>query len=238
MSGFDLKGTHKSVLRKASRRKIEEYFINLPASVRSVDWLRESNRYRYRCISRYSVDLQATPSRVNHRQLMHYVGASAPTHVIDGWSCLGRAVDATLRGDPYSATHFGYYAELRAAMSLLSSEGIGVFLNRHPIIDDAGATQPFPKAVPTHKVIWPILKYWATLKRAADLLDDLVSPRSIRLSNWLTGTAAKIPVRAVAQHWLASWGLDLAVADDDHSSRNLASYRPSEFRRPPPPRCS
>jgi len=172
------------------------------------------------------------PPTVNHRQLARYIGASAPVHAIDGWSCLGRAVDAALRGDAYSATHLGYYAELRAAMSLLGSEGVGIFQARHPILDGQGTTHPL-SGIRTHSVIWPALSYWATRPQAATLLDDLVSPNAVRLSRWLTETGATIPLRAVAQHWLASWGLDLAVFDDDHDCRNLASYRPSEFRRPP-----
>lgn len=231
MSGFKLKKPHKLLLRKASRSKVEDHFVSLPIATRSTKWLPEWNRYRYRCTSRYEKDAKATPPVVNHHDLIGYIGASAPTHVIDGWSYLGRAVDATLRGDAYAATHFGYYAELRAAMSLLASEGIGVFRNRHPIIDDHSTTHPFGGRG-THSDIWPILRYWATLRRAADLLDELVRPKSIRLSAWLTTTRATIPVRAVAQHWLASWGLDLASVDDDHDCRNLASYRPSEFRRP------
>lgn len=229
MSRFEISNPRKSILRKASRSRVEDYFVSLPPDLRSKKWLHQTNRYRYNCTARYQKDIPA--NAVNERDLIAYISASAPTHVIDGWSYLGRAVDATLRGDSYAATHLGYYAELRAAMGLLASEGIGIFDNRHPVVDDHGKTHIFSGAG-THKAIWPILKYWATLQRAADLLNDLVQPKLIPLSTWLTGTGAIIPVRAMAQHWLGSWGLDLAVVDDDHDNRNLASYRPSEFRRP------
>jgi hypothetical protein len=116
-------------------------------------------------------------------------------------------------------------------MGLLASEGIGIFKQSHPVVDNHSATHPF-RGGGTHVVIWPILRYWATLRRAEALLDDLVRPNSIRLSDWLSTTKAALPVQAVAQRWLRSWGLDLAVVDDDHDCRNLASYRPSEFRRP------
>ncbi len=228
---FKLKLQHKRLLLKASRVKVEEYFVSFPRRYRSKKWLHKSNDYRHLCTYRYEGDVQATPSVVNHGDLIAYISASAPTHIIDGWSYLGRAVDATLRGDAYSAIHLGYYAELRAAMGLLASEGIGIFQSAHPIVDNHNTTHPF-RGGGTHKVIWPILKYWATLRRASDLLDDLVMPSSIPLSKWLTITKSRIPVRAIAQSWLASWGVDLAVVDDDHDCRNLASYRPSEFRRP------
>jgi hypothetical protein len=64
-------------------------------------------------------------------------------------------------------------------------------------------------------------------------LDEIISPLSVRLSQWLSGTGAHVPVQAVARHWLHTWGIDLAAVDDDHDNRNLSSYRPSEFRKPP-----
>jgi hypothetical protein len=221
----------KRLLQQASRSKIEDYYVSFQKAFRSNKWLHKTNRYRQNCISLYKKDISPRATTLNHHDLIAYISASAPTHVIDGWSYLGRAVDATLRGDNYSAIHFGYYAELRAAMSLLSSEGIGIFGKTHPIVKNNSKTDPF-KGQGTHSDIWPILKYWATLRRATDLLDDVVRPNSIKLSAWLNGTRVKIPVQSVAQHWLKSWGLDLAVVDDDHDCRNLASYRPSEFRRP------
>jgi len=235
MSNFKIEARHKQLLRRASRRKVEDYFDELSSGFRATNWLRDSNRYRRFCITRYERDVKPVQPLVKDRQLTGYISASSPAHVIDGWSFLGRAVDAALRGDAYSAIHFGYYAELRAAMSLLASEGVGIFSSRHSVIDDTGCTHLFPpgkQKAPTHSVVWPVLRYWATLSRAEELLDELVIPNAIRLSAWLNALGASIPVRAVAQQWLSSWGLDLAVIDDDHDSRNLASYRPSEFRRP------
>ena len=55
--------------------------------------------------------------------LTEYIGASTLGHCFDGWSYLGRATEAELAGDPGSARHLGYYAELRAAMSLLGRRG-------------------------------------------------------------------------------------------------------------------
>ncbi|MBN2351773.1 MAG: hypothetical protein JXD23_04315 [Spirochaetales bacterium] len=228
---FKLKTIHKSFLQRASHTTIEDYFVSLPTRLRGKGWVFNTNRYKEKCTSRYENDLVSTPSGVKHRDLISYISASAPTHIIDGWSYLGRAIDATLRGDTYSAIHFGYYSELRAAMGLLASEGIGIFNTKHAIADYHYTTH---KAIngPTHRVIWPILRHWSTLRRAADLLDKLVMPNSIKLSVWLTGTRARIPIRAVARHWLCSWGLDLKDVSDDHDWRNLASYRPSEFRKP------
>lgn len=230
MSALELRRAQKEILHKASRRSAEAYFQRASQQRR---WLPVSNRYRRTCVERYAADTRA--AAVNDSQLAQYVGASAPAHAIDGWSCLGRAMDSALRRDTYSAVHFGYYAELRATMSLLAGEGIGIFNLCHPVIDAAGATHRFPRTggLGTHKVVWPIFRYWSTLKRASDLIDEIVSPALIPLSEWLSASGAAVPMRAVAQRWLSSWGVDLAAFDDDHDNRNLASYRPSEFRSPP-----
>lgn len=233
MKPYEIKAQHKQLLKSASREAVADYFNRVPPTRRSTRWIRVTNRYRLNATSRYDDDVDASPSTVDHKQLTEYICESAPTHVIDGWSCLGRAIEATLRGDTYSAVHFGYYAELRATMGLLAGEGIGIFNQRHPIVNNKGTTIRFPKTgrVGTHKVIWPLLNYWSSLQRAGDLLDDIVSPQDIRLSQWLTATKASIPVRAIAQRWLRTWGVDLAAVDEDHDNRNLSSYRPSQFRQ-------
>lgn len=232
MSPLTLTTTQQTLLQQASRSVVEDYFVSLPQAFRSQKWLLKKNRYRKNCALSYTDEIK-TGSSHDHTYLTAYVSASALTQVIDGWSYLGRAVDATLRGDSYAAIHLGYYAELRAAMGLLASEGIGILGRHHLIVKGLGSTDVFSTGKGTHVDIWPMLNYWSTLPRAANLIDDLVRPSSIGLSNWLSiGPTPTIPVGAVAQDWLKSWGLDLANVDDDHDCRNIVSYRPSEFRRP------
>jgi hypothetical protein len=241
MSGFAIKGPAKKVLRSASRKPVEDFFVKKPEKDRSSRWLSKNNRYIRRCIGRFEEDVGKRPATLNHRNMADYVSASAPAHVIDGWSFLGRAVESALRGDTYSTIQFGYYAELRAAMGLLAAEGIGILARWHAVLDKGGMCEVFPpnpKANPkkrpnanTHWIVWPILQYWSTLQRAADSIDDIIAPSSICLSEWLSATGAAGKARAVAQRWLSTWGIDLAVLTDDHDKRNLASYRPSEFRR-------
>src|SRR5262245_50036590 len=115
--------TGKQHLRKASRAPVGTYFQTLSPPDRRARWLQTNNKYRVRCTHRYECDLKASPPTVDHAGLTSYIAASGPCHVVDGWSFLGRAVDAALHGDPYTAIHLGYYAELRAAMSLLACEG-------------------------------------------------------------------------------------------------------------------
>jgi len=240
--------TDKAKLRKASRQAVEDYFISLLPTIDNTGWLHTKNRYKKECINRYREDFKN--NTVKNIHLINYISASAPTHAIDGWSLLARATESLLRNDPYSALHLGYYAELRAAMSLLASEGIAVFSTRHPVIlPTKTSTASIEKArrwdattrkyrtkgerVNTHAVIWPMIQHWTQQKRAAELIDQLVRPQEHRLSSWLDRLGATQPVRAIAENWLKTWGMDLPLLDDDHHNRNLASYRPSEFRLPP-----
>lgn len=246
MSNVRLCTSGRDAIRHASRKEIEAYFITLAYGQRRKKWLLVSNRYWKDVIRQYENDLSTGNVEASH--LIGYIAASGPVHTIDGWSYLSRAVEAALRGDQSACIHFAYYAELRAAISLLACEGIGVFHNRHPIVlnksdiyHDLKGEKWDPKnkryerlqKFGTHYIVWPILKYWSSLKRAPDLLEDVVLPGGHTLSDWLLACNCSSPQRAIAQHWLRTWGMDLSTADDDHDLRNIASYRPSEFHRGP-----
>src|SRR5438105_15609923 len=89
----------KQRLRKASREPVGSYYRGLSARDRQRKWLHANNRYRLSCTNRYEADARAVPPTVDHAALRAYIAASGPCHVIDGWSFIGRAIDATLRGD-------------------------------------------------------------------------------------------------------------------------------------------
>ena len=248
-SSFEIKPELKRNLQNASHSRIQSYFIELPEHEKSIKWLDKDNRYRVNCTSNFEKDVKfirtngRSFSSNKHKHLYSYIAASSPTHAIDGWSFLGRAIESTLRGDIYSAIHFAYYAELRAAMSILASEGIGIFNKKHAITAEINSNY-FPQSnahAPTHSVIWPVFRYWSSLSRAAKLLDDIIKPEGINLSRWFISpiltSGPKMPrtilsISAIAQRWLSLWGIDLTTVSEDHENRNLVSYRPSQFRKP------
>lgn len=244
MSNVRLSTAAKQLLRNASSVPIRDYFISFPAHEKRTKWIRQNNRYRRRCTEQYFEDLDL--NTVSDDDLIAYVAASAPTHAIDGWSFLGRAVAGALRGDAYSAVHFAYYAELRAAMSLLASQGIGIFSNRHPVVRSNATTALIPRSefrsipnanpqlrwVGTHAIAWPLLRHWSSLQRSGSILSEIVRPKEIPLSQWLDACGAITPTRELGRLWLEAWGIDLSFFEDDRGARNLTSYRPSEFRRP------
>ena len=131
-------------------------------------WLGKRNRYKQSCMKQLSADFRPG-ARVSHRHLSEYIAASAVVHNFDGWSYLGRALGSLLVGDQDGARHLAYYAELRAAMAVLASEGIGVFGNEHVVVSPKGkclqmppyrlASDPGrPRGPGTHVFVWDALQ--------------------------------------------------------------------------------
>ena len=188
-------------------------------------WLSDRNPYIRNSIKKINKD-HGNKKISNHRQLSEYVAASAIVHCFDGWSYLGRALEAEMAGDPDAARHLGYYAELRAAMSILAGDGIGVFQNRH-IIVTANQECVFLNYGTTHTFAWEALKAWANLQRGHDTLFQVIRPGNLPLQDWLNQFNAS--AHFIASQWLQQWGLDLSRLTKDREARNLASYRPTAF---------
>ena len=195
-------------------------------------WLSSLNRYRKNCIQRLLDDTKPG-RRLTHSHLREYVAASVVLHCFDGWSFLGRALQAELAGDSDSARHLGYYAELRAAMSLLASEGIGVFDHKHAIVNNKSRCETFAgKDSSTHKFVWNALQYWASTPQGVRTAFQAIRPGGIVLQDWLTHFSAG--ANFIASEWLIQWGIDLKRLIEDREARNVASYRPTAFTSPGP----
>lgn len=231
----------KRRIKTAYGRVVSDHFATVAQQLANPDWLDDANRYRRDCVGTYERDMLANPPSVSEVDLRAYVAASAPTHAIDGWSFLGRAVDCVLRSDSYSAIHLAYYAELRAAMSLLASHGIGTFSQCHCFLSKERCShfgrpdkkrQRIVGADSTHRFIWQALLHWSRGSAAGSFVDEFLQPGGRTLRAWLKACDADIPVKFIAQSMFESWGVDLAELDEDRALRNRASYRPSEFDRP------
>src|SRR5690606_3214514 len=137
-------------------------------------------------------------------------------HCIDAWSYLGRAVGAMLRGDADAARHLAYYAELRAALSILARSGIAVLNGRHFILDSNGHAVNFSNEdftsnrIPsTHVAAWVVLQRWAQSPSAAALLADVIRPESVPLRNWLEQIPNLSTWSSLAPRWLQEFGADV-----------------------------
>jgi hypothetical protein len=189
-------------------------------------WLGAYNRYALETVSRLKIDNQPGRS-YNSVYLAQYIAASVTLHCFDGWAFLSHAVGSLLDGDLATAVHLAYYAELRAAMSFLASEGIGVFRSQHYWFDSAG--QLFVVHGQTHKIAWEMITEWAAEPGKTARLLSLFTVSGRNFIDWL-GAAGYPPLSPtsteLARQWLQTWSLDLQDVANDRDLRNEMSYRP------------
>lgn len=232
----ELDSHQKDSLERASKAKLEQVFQGIAGNLNSLCWLDQNNVYIADCIQTLVNQTSQPGQFVNDNNLSEYIAASAPLHCMDGWALVGRAFDAHIRGDVNTAIHVAYYAELRAAMSLLAAEGIGIFDDRHFVVTSSGICEPFGKVkkngsstLRTHKITWLALEHWSTLTRSSDLFRLIIKPGGIPLGDWIDAFGVSTNSSPITARWLKAWGLDLRrlSAGEDRDARNQSSYRPT-----------
>ena len=225
-----------AVLQSSSTEGIVKSMHRVAAAPTDEHWLPVSHRYRNRGRRRGSNRLQDDLSNgsLHSAELSEYVGISAPVHSLDGWSLLGRAIHCLLKGDYYSAVHLAYYSELRAALALLASQGIGIFNNPHCVIDsDSNCKLLKPldeeeERLGNHQWTWLVFKWWAQQPRATQLLRRVIKPGGQPLGRWVDAmTRARFALEGIGSEWLRLWGIDIGRYLADRDSRNVASYWPN-----------
>lgn len=154
------------------------------------------------------------------------LAAEQISHFVDGWRYFASAMSAFLNNSKGGAVHFSYYAELRAAMSLLAYSGIRVrqgelwYLNvhGHKIDIDNGRT---------HTAAWKFWDNWVGRSDATGLFRS-----KVRVSaNVNLGHVADAVSFFDSTMQLGGWGADLIALSGDHDSRNTASYETSIVER-------
>jgi hypothetical protein len=211
----------------------QETFNRLKRRFPNGSWLGVENRYAKKCTERIYTDcLPPPPHRVTgpkQSQLAEYIAASIPLHCVDGWSFLGKAIISHAMGDTEACKHFAYYAQLRAVMSLLASEGIGIFDKKHFAISSANGRSSDvygPIASETHKLVRTQFIDWIGQPDSGQLFQKIIRPRGITLETWFSEISTA-PLTYLAKDWLKQWGYDITTLGADQSARNHASYRPS-----------
>tara|TARA_R110001606_G_scaffold216817_1_gene364733 strand:- start:375 stop:1694 length:1320 start_codon:yes stop_codon:yes gene_type:complete len=177
--------------------------------------------------------------RINNSQAAELLAAVGPNHCLDGWSYLSRALEAIVSGDVHAGRHLSYYAQLRAANSILAFSGIGVFNTTHFSIDAAGVMSPLyrltrrEKAPGTHSALWSIIEEWSKEQTHTGAFLDSIQVGGKPLSEIISviwPSSASLPRSATASglvfNLVESWGLDLKKGPDDRSVRNVSSYNP------------
>jgi hypothetical protein len=228
----NLSEIQKNFLNQASPEGVESAFNGFIENIDCQSWISINNYYHNNCINKIKDELDAWQMVYYKRHFADYIAASGPLHCIDGWSFLGRSLDCHSRGDYSTSIHLAYYAELRAAISLLATQGIGIFDNHHFIIDQAGDCICLPGDGRTHSITWAILQFWANQPKSTQLLLNTIHPCNIPLGEWLnafSGSQQKTNEEILCSDLLEHWGLDLKTLSEDHNIRNEVSYRPTQL---------
>ena len=219
-----------ALLRAASAEAIEDTLNRMRGRFRQWErWL--TLRHPYKNVVKKLEPKRVKKPKVDGDKLAEYIAASIPLHAADGWVYLGRAFDSIRTGDMNTAVHLAYYAELRAAMSLLASEGVGVFNRRHVAIGPACTpTMWRSKAPGTHIATWKLLESWAKDRFRVTSLLTAIEVESRTIDEWFDAARiSQITKYSVAQEWLKAWSIDLKYFERDHKYRNHISYRPGRI---------
>lgn len=213
------------------RKDVSKTLRGLQGFTNASLWVGKRNRYLDDTVEKLKIEIGN--GRIERpKQLSQYIAASVVLHSADGWSYLGRSLTALLRGDPHRSRHLAYYAELRAAMSLLASVGIGVFNTKHFAIDAPDSVKLLPGSYRTHPFVWECLQYWSGLSTSGDLFAKTIVPGERSLEDWFFPVGGTASLAAQAKAWFSDWGMDLKYPIEDHFARNESSYRPDGLHRP------
>jgi hypothetical protein len=181
-------------------------------------WIGKTNRYAHDVIERLRHDHPLSPG--HQRNLAQYIAASAALHANDSWSYLGRSIACLMTGDVHRALHLAYYSELRAAISLLAGSGVGIFKNRHFIVNGVNRTSRLQSKRGTHDLAWDTLEYWSNQPASGVLFSNLIRPGGRSLDEWFQPLGGSATLAPQAQAWFMQWGMDLKLAIRDHAARN------------------
>jgi hypothetical protein len=221
-----------------SRSAAQETFNRLRRRFSGGSWLGAQNRYAKKCVEKIHEDCKNPAPRhritgARESQLAEYIAASAPLHCVDGWSFLGKALLSHAMGNAEAAKHFAYYAQLRAVMSLLASEGIGIFNDRHFSIRNANGRSSGlngPINSNTHKLVREQFIEWVNHADSGKLFQEIIRPRGMSLAIWFSEISTQ-QLNYLATDWLKQWGYDITTLGIDQSAREHASYRPSSIEK-------
>ncbi|MFA0962070.1 hypothetical protein AB9P05_09705 [Roseivirga sp. BDSF3-8] len=176
-----------------------------------------------------------TGTNLKINEITTYLSASSLLHLLDGWVYLSHAIESILKGDNGIPVHLGYYAELRASMSFLATEGVGVFNFDHLNIGSNFTVSKNPSIARqdgTHQFVWNAIEKWSksSNKPTLDMLQAfMVNGKTF--DEWLNAFphATLITGSALVMRWLAQWNFDVKSYRDDRQKRNEVSYRPKRI---------
>ena len=163
-------------------------------------------------------------------QIVDVLATTAPHHCTDGWSYLARALGSLLAGDTHATRHLAYYAQLRATLSILNTNGVGVFNGLNFVADQSGVihrldnNRQLPRGPGTHRTVWPLIEEWVADLNNARVFMDCVQFRDVPLSDCAAALGPPAVAAPYVSEIIASWGIDLQRSARDRNWRNVSSY--------------
>jgi len=222
----------RTAVQQASPRTIQQAFKRrvVKDHLPKQRWLGLLNRYRKDTISNLSDDLNPsiTSNSIKPNQLAEYISVSTVTHCFDSWNYFSRSIESVLSGDTLTAIHLAYYSELRAVMSLMATQGIGIYDNKHIWFDRSGSYHRITGTHNTNAIADAIIKEWANTPASKDLIFNIINVNSISLDRWVNATGyshLNSILQFLLKDWLEKWSMDLNLREDKNI-RNEISYRP------------
>lgn len=191
-----------------------------------------------------------TSYRIKQAKINSFLAASSLAHMLDGWMYLSQGFNSILAGDEATAIHLTYYAELRSAMSILATEGLGVFSDKHLGAFSDVTNFEFPSnyfkgtptassykqpRVPTHQFVWNAMEKWTNSAYKPNI--EILKVFKVNGKNFYELTEYFHPTTAgstllsvnIVKEWLKEWCLDIQLYRNDREIRNEVSYRPQNI---------
>lgn len=174
-----------------------------------------------------------------------YISASTVVHNFDGWAYFQHAVYSILRGDGKAAQHMLYYSELRSAMSILATQGIGIFSRKHLVLKANGKVDlinekfsvpgPTPgslrsveNTIGTHDFVWQAFEEFFSIRKNREGLANSFHVEGFTLDRWMDGFGVSKSMKdSIIIELIKRLSFDLGHFSKDREARNEASYRPS-----------
>lgn len=147
------------------------------------------------------------------------LAAEQVIHMTESWRYLSSAMFALLNNEGGNAIHLAYYCELRAALSMFCGSGLRIDRDNGFWIDSTGTVHQLERHK-THRFAWEAWTEWVKRPDARGMLENAVRLLpSVTLKDFESQLRQFDPALM-----LSGWGFDLIRLNDDHESRNEASY--------------
>ena len=161
-------------------------------------------------------------------EIIEVLAATAPHHCMDGWAYLSRAFASLLAGDAHATRHLAYYAQLRAALAILHSHGVGIFNSINFAVDRSGQIRRLDdnqgRGAGTHIAAWELLENWSAEPDVARAFMECIQFRRIPLSDCIDAIWPSSQSAPLVSAIIHAWGVDLRRSADEHGWRNVSSY--------------